>query len=234
MTNERNRPDLEDGYPAGIDHTDALLDEALRETFPASDPIAVSAPKAHRPAARGTAPPIGSTAVTNAGENSMAIGGSALGESTIYGGGDVLVEQLLPAARERLVTIADDASLLEAARLLRAGTDLVVVCGLGGAVVGVITKTDIVARLSECQGAACTTAASLLMSADVLLCAPRDLLQDVWSKMKARGLKNVPVAGADGRPIGVLNARDALGVLLQEVKDEESLLRDYVMGVGYR
>ncbi len=164
----------------------------------------------------------------------MAIGGSALGESTIYGGGDVLVEQLLPAARERLVTIADDASLLEAARLLRAGTDLVVVCGLGGAVVGVITKTDIVARLSECQGAACTTAASLLMSADVLLCAPRDLLQDVWSKMKARGLKNVPVAGADGRPIGVLNARDALGVLLQEVKDEESLLRDYVMGVGYR
>jgi hypothetical protein len=51
--------------------------------------------------------------------------------------------------------------------------------------------------------------------------------------MKARDLKNVPIAGADGRPIGVLNARDALGTLLREVKDEESLLRDYVMGVGY-
>ena len=30
------------------------------------------------------------------------------------------------------------------------------------------------------------------------------------------------------------NARDALGALLRGVKDEESLLRDYVMGVGYR
>ena len=52
--------------------------------------------------------------------------------------------------------------------------------------------------------------------------------------MKSRNVKNVPVADADGCPLGVLNARDALGVLLQEVKGEESLLRDYVMGIGYR
>ena len=51
--------------------------------------------------------------------------------------------------------------------------------------------------------------------------------------MKSRNLKNIPIADADGQPVGVLNARDALGVLLQEVKIEESLLRDYVMGVGY-
>lgn len=155
-------------------------------------------------------------------------------ESTIYGGESVFIEQLLPAARARLVTIASDAPLLSAARLLRSGTDLVVVCGLGGAVVGVITKTDVIAQISECQGAACGVAAALVMSVDVLQCTPGDLLQDVWSKMKARNLKNVPIAGAEGQPLGVLNARDALGALLRAVKDEESLLRDYVMGVGYR
>ncbi|MEO8925424.1 MAG: CBS domain-containing protein [Caldimonas sp.] len=212
MTNKRNRPDLEDGFPAGIDHTDARLDEALRETFPASDPIAVSASK----------------------EDTMTSSESTPGELTIYAGEAVLVERLLPAARARLVTIADHAGLLEVARLFRAGIDLVVVCGLAGTVVGVITKTDVVARISECQGAVGTIAATRVMSADVLLCAPGDLLHDVWSKMKARGLKNVPIIGADDRPVGVLNARDALGVLMQEVKDEESLLRDYVMGVGYR
>ena len=212
MIKKRNRPELEDAVPAGVDHTDALLDEALRETFPASDPIAVSAPK----------------------EKAMTKTQSTPAEPTIYGGEAALVERLLPAARARLVTIAGDASLLDAARLLRAGTDLVVVCALAGAVVGVITKTDVVARISECQGAAFTIAAAGVMSADVLLCAPGDLLQDVWSKMKARGLKNIPIVGADGRPVGVLNARDALSVLMQEVKDEESLLRDYVMGVGYR
>ena len=212
MTIGRNRPHLDDDFPAGIDHTDALLDEALRETFPASDPIAISAPK----------------------EDAMATAARTPAEPTIYDRESVFVEQLLPATRARLVTIAGDAPLREAARLLRAGTDLVVVCGSSGAIVGVITKTDVVARISECQGATCTTAAALVMSADVLQCTPGDLVQDVWSKIKSRGLKNILVAGADGRPLGVLNARDALGALLQEVKGEESLLRDYVMGVGYR
>ncbi|MDQ2778886.1 MAG: CBS domain-containing protein [Pseudomonadota bacterium] len=154
-------------------------------------------------------------------------------QSTLYDSESVLVEQVLPAARARLVTITENATLREAARLLRAGTDLIVVCGNGGVVVGVITKSDVVARIGECQGAFCTTPAALVMSADVFRCATGDLVQDVWTKMKTRDLKNVPIADADGRPIGVLNARDALGALLREVKDEESLLRDYVMGIGY-
>lgn len=146
---------------------------------------------------------------------------------------NVFVKQLLPAAQARLVTLADHAPMHEAARLLCAGTDLVVVCGTSGAVVGVITKTDIVARFGECQGSGGATAAALVMSTDILQCSPGDLVHDVWSKMRARDLKSIPIADADGRPVGVLNARDALGVLLQEVKGEESLLRDYVMGVGY-
>lgn len=155
-------------------------------------------------------------------------------KSTHFRDESVFVEQLLAVARARLVTIADDAPLQAAARLLLAGTDLVVVCASNGAVVGVITKTDIVARIGGCQGAACTTAAALVMSADVLQCTPNDRVQEVWSKMRARDLKNVLIADAEGRPLGVLNARDALGVLLQEVKNEEALLRDYVMGVGYQ
>jgi Mg/Co/Ni transporter MgtE len=51
--------------------------------------------------------------------------------------------------------------------------------------------------------------------------------------MKERGLKNIPVVDQDSRPIGVLNARDALEVLLQEAEYGEGLLRDYVMCVGY-
>lgn len=156
------------------------------------------------------------------------------GEPTIYGGESVFVEELLPAARKRLATIRDDASLRGAAGLLVPGTDLVVVCGVGGAVVGVITKSDVVARIGQCEGAACTVAVHLVLSANVLQCTPTDRVQDVWSKMKARGFKNVPVVDADGCPLGVLNARDVLGVLLQGVKYEEALLRDYVMGIGYR
>ena len=32
----------------------------------------------------------------------------------------------------------------------------------------------------------------------------------------------------------MLNARDVLQTLLQEVREEETLLQDYVMNIGYR
>ena len=143
------------------------------------------------------------------------------------------VERLLPVARKRLVTIADDAPLTEAANFLREGTDLVIVCGSAGLVTGIITKTDVVGQMSRCQGASCTMAASLAMTRDVVVCRPSELLEDVWKRMKERKLKNIPVVDQASRPIGVLHARDILQVLLEESEDEESMLRDYVMGIGY-
>lgn len=146
----------------------------------------------------------------------------------------MLVERTLPAARKRLVTIADDARLIDAARLLRAGTDLVVVCDSGGVLAGVITKTDIVGRIGDCQGTGCMVTAASTMTRGVVLCRPGDWLRDAWARMKENGSKNIPVVDQDSRPLGVLNARDALQVLLQEAQDEEALLRDYVMSIGYQ
>jgi predicted transcriptional regulator len=112
------------------------------------------------------------------------------------------VERLLPAAREKLVTIADNAPLMEAASLLHKGTDLVIVCDSAGLVAGVITKTDVVGQMSRCQGASCTMAASLTMTRDVVICRPDELLQEVWKRMKQRKLKNIPVVDKNSRPVG--------------------------------
>jgi CBS domain-containing protein len=51
--------------------------------------------------------------------------------------------------------------------------------------------------------------------------------------MKRRKLKNIPVVDKDSKPVGVVHARDILQVLLEESQDEEAMLRDYVMGIGY-
>jgi hypothetical protein len=71
------------------------------------------------------------------------------------------------------------------------------------------------------------------MTREVVVCKPGQLLSDVWSIMKMRELKNIPVVNAESRPIGMPNARDALQLLLEEAQGEELLLRDYVMCVGY-
>jgi len=147
----------------------------------------------------------------------------------------IRVEQMVPVARERLVTVRDDAPLVEAAKFLD-GRDinLVVVCDKGGAMVGIVTRTNVVRQMALCQGCGCTAAAGTVMTKDVTSCRPDDLLHDVWSLMKERKLLHVPIVGDDLKPLGVINARDALLVLLEGSEYEEGLLRDYVMGVGYR
>jgi signal-transduction protein with cAMP-binding, CBS, and nucleotidyltransferase domain len=145
------------------------------------------------------------------------------------------VERILPVARERLVAIKDDALLTEAARFLDGGhINLVVVCNKGGAMVGIVTRTDVVHQMSICQGVGCAAlVVGAVMTKDVTFCRMGDLLEDVWSIMKERKLLHVPILDEDFRPLGLTNARDALLVLLDGSEHEGALQRDYVMGIGY-
>lgn len=145
------------------------------------------------------------------------------------------VQRLLPTARDRLVVLSANALLIDAAKLLNGpAINLVVVCDDADRMVGVITKTDVVGRISQCSGCSCTMAASSVMTTGVIFCRPGDWLNDVWTTIKERGLKNVPIIDQVSKPVGVLNVKDALQSLLQDVEYEEGLLRDYVMNVGYR
>ncbi len=144
------------------------------------------------------------------------------------------VKQVLDKARERLVTIEVGEELILAARLLRSGTDMIAACDEAGVLRGIVTKTDVIARLSENGSLHQSMPVAGVMQEAVLTCGPDDDLETVWLEMRAREFKNVPVIDGKGYPTGILNARDALGVLLRESEDEETMLRDYVMGVGYR
>jgi CBS domain-containing protein len=148
----------------------------------------------------------------------------------------MLAERMLPRALERLATINAGSPLREAADLMsRPRTDFVVVCDDDGAMVGVLTKTDIVRHVRHCVGEGCAAArADTIMTRDVVACRPGDVLHDVWTMMKERGLRCIPVLDQGRKPIGIIHGLDALQSLLSEVEYEETLLRDYVMDVGYR
>jgi len=146
----------------------------------------------------------------------------------------MFVENIPKAVHAKLVTIGDDSELMEAAKLLTSGTDLVVVCDSEGIACGVVTKTDIVKQMSVCTGAACHCPVSTVMTRAIVVCREQDLLQDVSERMKARRLKNIPLVDIQNRPLAVLTARTVLSVLLGDLELEEAQLVDYVKGVGYR
>jgi len=144
------------------------------------------------------------------------------------------VEAVLPAARNRLVRISEASQLTQAAALFgQHQADLIVVCNSEDKMVGVVSKTDIVSRISQCQGHTCTMMVASVMTRDVVCCRPGDRLQQAWALMKERGVLHVPVVDTEGHPLGTLSAHDAVQALLGEVEYEEDLLRDYVMGIGY-
>jgi CBS domain-containing protein len=144
------------------------------------------------------------------------------------------VENILSAASKRLVIVREDAPLSEAAKLLlEADADLLVVCNAAGRTAGVISKTDVVRQIGRRPDGEETPAVSAVMTRTVVSCKPGDLLHDLWTTMKDRRLKNLPILDHDSRPIGMINARDLLEALLEEVEHEEVLLRDYVMSIGH-
>jgi CBS domain-containing protein len=146
----------------------------------------------------------------------------------------IKVESVMAAARARLAAIGIEDRLIKAAALLTAPEyNLVVVQDERGRLAGVISKTDVVAQISRCEGSSCNTSAQQIMTREAVACRPDDWLEDVWQLFNERRLKNIPVIDADGVPLGILNVKDALQALLEDVQYEEKLLRDYVMGVGY-
>ena len=150
--------------------------------------------------------------------------------------GDVMpfVDQLKDKARNRLLLLPENTPLLEVARLLHAGNDFVIVCAPSGRLAGVLTKTDLVEYIAMTERLDHTVKVASVAKTKIVTCRLEDDLHDVWKLMRVHDLKNIPVVDAADRPIGVVNARDALQILLSDTENEEKLLRDYVMGLGYR
>lgn len=135
----------------------------------------------------------------------------------------------------RLLTASSNSMLVDVAALLSsAQISVVVVCDADDAPLGIITETMLVKRLGLGHADFFTTHASEVMSRAYVSCAPDDLLSDVLSKMHELGLIHVLLVGSNGKVLGVLNARDGLRALLAAGNHEETLLRNYVMGVGYQ
>ena len=145
------------------------------------------------------------------------------------------VKDILEPAQERLAVLSRDASLVAAAQVLaNPNTPLAVVCDSDRVAVGVIAPSHIIKALASAGAAALDINAGAIMTKPVLICHLDDTLQQVWAVMNSRTLPCAPILDGEGRPQGIIHARDVAMLLLDEINIEEGLLRDYVMGVGYQ
>jgi len=146
-----------------------------------------------------------------------------------------LVKHILEDARKRLAILDREAQVAEAASILaNPNTPLIVVCDSEGMAVGVVSKSNIIRALAGGHDNAVKMNMGDVMTNPVLSCHVEQALKQVWDTLNARSLRSIPVIDASGRPQGIVHARDLARALLNEVDEEELLLRDYVLGIGYQ
>lgn len=131
-----------------------------------------------------------------------------------------MAQQVKELMTERPVTLGTDASLAEAAKLMRDRGigDVIVVDGESAA--GIVTDRDIVIR-GIAEGAdPNTTRLGQVVSGELTSVAPDDPVERAIAVMREKAIRRVPVLEG-GKPIGVLS----LGDLAIE-RDERSVLAD--------
>lgn len=122
----------------------------------------------------------------------------------------------------RSVTIANTAKpLVEAARLMRehhVGC-LVVVQETGGLrlVVGVLTDRDIVTAVVAAGIDPATLSVGDVMTAGPVTAREDDSLIDLMRTMRTKGVRRVPVVGAQGELVGIATLDDVLAILAEEL-----------------
>ncbi|MBC2903100.1 CBS domain-containing protein [Streptomyces cupreus] len=119
-----------------------------------------------------------------------------------------------------VVAVRPDASLVEAAQLMRAQDIGDVLVADGQRIVGMLTDRDIAVRAVAEGADPLTVSAESVCTPDPVTVAPRDPVAAAVALMRQHAIRRLPVV-EDGLPVGVVSLGD-----LAEAQDPESALAD--------
>ncbi len=138
------------------------------------------------------------------------------------------VETILAGKGRDVATIAPDATIADAVRLLQTRRVGAVVVSTDGKVVsGILSEHDIVHGLAEHGGALLDRRVDEFMTRDVETCAGRDTDREVLALMTERRFRHLPVL-ENGVLAGIVSIGDVVKSRLDDIASEAEAMRDYI------
>ena len=120
----------------------------------------------------------------------------------------------------KYLTASPDTRVAEAVALMLASGVSAVLVVEQGALTGIFTEHDIVARVIAAGQDPQSVLLGEVMTREPLTVAPQSTLGHALVLMHERGIRHLPVI-EDGRPVGIVCARDALDPELEDFICEE-------------
>ncbi|TME21258.1 MAG: CBS domain-containing protein [Chloroflexi bacterium] len=112
----------------------------------------------------------------------------------------------------RLLSVDPQTRLAEVAREMRGNDADSVAVMEDGALVGIITERDLVRAIADGVNPS-QTMASVIMTADPATVTADEDVSVVALKMMRLGVRHLPVVDGNGKPVGLVSARNLVAVL---------------------
>ncbi|MDJ0710335.1 MAG: CBS domain-containing protein [Woeseiaceae bacterium] len=140
-----------------------------------------------------------------------------------------LVQHLLDAKGNEIISIAPDASVFDAIKLMaeKAVGSLVVM--EGDNLKGIVTERDYARKVIIKGRASESTAVGEIMTADVLTATTDQTVNQCMTLMTEKRIRHLPVT-ADGNVIGMISIGDLVQAIISDQQEEIEQLEQYISG----
>ena len=139
------------------------------------------------------------------------------------------VHAILLAKGSDVATVGQQASLAQAADLLREfGIGALVVSADGSTIDGIVSERDVVRALAAHGASALSKTVGSVMSADVVTCNDADPVEHLMQLMTGRRIRHLPVVDDDGQLAGIVSIGDVVKTRLAQLEVENRALNDYI------
>ena len=140
-----------------------------------------------------------------------------------------VAQMLASKPQQNVHTVAPEASMLEALRLMAEHNIGALPVTDAERLVGIVSERDYARKIELLQRSAFSTQISEIMTADVLTVGPRDTSQHCMQLMTDRHLRHLPVVEGE-RLLGLLSIGDLVKEAIAEQAELIKQLEQYIRG----
>ncbi|TDK24447.1 CBS domain-containing protein [Luteimonas aestuarii] len=138
-----------------------------------------------------------------------------------------IVRQLLEAKRPEIFSVAPDAPVIDAIRLMAEKHVGAVLVLEGAALAGILSERDYARKVVLEGRSSKDTAVRDIMTAEVITVAPDDNVQRCMQTVTRHRIRHLPVVEA-GRVLGVISIGDLVAAVIEDQQLELDQLQRYI------
>jgi CBS domain-containing protein len=140
------------------------------------------------------------------------------------------VYDILAEKGHEVHTTGEDASVLDATKLMNKHKVGALVVLRGGDLAGMFTERDVLTRVVAACKDPTTMKVGQAMTRQVLCCAPDTTILDARSVMRNKRIRHLPVVGREGKLVGMISIGDLNAWSLADGEATIHYMSEYIYG----